>query len=263
MLFETGKMTKETFPCEILYRIEGGCMAELYLARLQNTMHLVVVKAVRSHTKEADILEKEAELLKQLWHPQLPHMYAYIQEAEKQYYIMSYHNGITLEQYIKQYGKMQEKTVQETALGLCTVLDYLHSREVPVVHRDIKPSNIVLDETGTVILLDFGTAEKLTGQAEKNVDHISGTLGYIAPECWHTVYPQAIQSDIFSFGATLYYLLEARSPKECYGNFVLTDENLQKKNSWQAVLDKCCALKKEKRYESTAQVYKALCQLQL
>lgn len=261
MLFETGKMTTEIFPCEVLYRIEGGRMAELYLARLQNTTHLVAIKAVLNHTTEADILEKEAALLRQLWHPQIPHMYMYVQEEEKRYYIMSYHKGITLEQYVKQYGRMQEEAVCKTALGLCRVLHYLHSREVLVLHHDIKPSNILLDETGKVMLLDFGAAQKITGQAETNADHIQGTLGYTAPECWHTAQSQTIQSDLFSFGATLYYLLEAKSPKMCYGNFVLSQETLQKKNSWQAVLDRCCALKKENRYESTAQIYEALCRL--
>ena len=56
MHFEVGDWTNQKFPCEILYRLNGGHMAELYVAKLRNTEHLVVVKAVSAESTEQKFL---------------------------------------------------------------------------------------------------------------------------------------------------------------------------------------------------------------
>ena len=257
MLFEVGEWTSNEFPCEILYRLAGGHMAELYVAKLKNTEHLVVVKAVSSKNMSQRFLLREAKVLSGLRKEGIPEMYGCFREAEKIYYIMSYHKGMNLEQYIQKNGCMTEVQVWKMTMGICRILAYLHDRRIAVIHNDLKPANIWLQEDGQVVLLDFGLAEHMTGEREKI--YFQGTLGYAAPECWHRDTAEiGPATDIFALGATIFYLLEGREPKDCYGKFVITGDDVHKKNRWQSVLNKCCALEVRKRYQSAAQVYEAL-----
>lgn len=261
LLFQKGSWTASDFPCEILYRICGGHMAQLYVARLKHTEHLVVVKAAAVNTIAATLLEKEAKILQHLHYKGIPEVYTYQKDTEKSYYIMSYHKGLTIEQYMQRNGCMFEKTICTTVQQLCQILAYLHSERVRLIHNDLKPSNVLLQENGEVILLDFGLAEYIEHAHQTDIC-FQGTFGYAAPECWHRKQlGNRIESDIFSLGATLYYMLEAKSPKDCYGKFILSEQNHTKKNRWQPVLDKCCALNIEQRYQNTALVYKNLCQI--
>lgn len=250
MIFKMGDITEGSISCELVKRISGGSMAELYLARIQNTEYQAVIKAVSS---KADIgrrqaLRREAYLLERLYHTHIPQFLSYVEEAGKQYYVMSFHEGITLEWYAASGRQMSEEQILKLLRDMGSALQYLHQKGI--FHGDVKPSNILLDDTGDAVLLDFGTADYF--DTAQNV-RFRGTLGYAAPECWHgdtkRLTPAA---DLFSLGATLYFLLEGRQPRDDYGHFKLRDA--QKKNRWQPVLDRCCTLNKEKRFQSAAEL---------
>ncbi|XP_022883472.1 probable L-type lectin-domain containing receptor kinase S.5 [Olea europaea var. sylvestris] len=93
--------------------------------------------------------------------------------------------------------------------GVASALHYLHNEyEQRVVHRDLKASNIMLDSNFNSRLGDFGLARALdngkTSYAE--AEGVLGTMGYIAPECFHTG-KATQQSDVFAFGAVLLELV--------------------------------------------------------
>jgi serine/threonine-protein kinase len=260
MLFKLHDWTSAEFPCEILDPISGGYMAELYIARLKNTAHLVTVKAVGKERKEQMLLEKEVECLQKMRWEGVPEVYGYFQDEDRSYYVMSYHKGMNLERHIMEYGLLEEKMVQKVILKLCGILAYMHSDRIAMVHNDIKPANILLQEDGEVTLLDYGLAESV-GEMKHNVE-FHGTLGYAAPENWHREKFQITPAgDIFSLGVTLFYLLEGKEPRRFYGRFSLTKE--EKKNRWQSVLDRCCALDVRKRYQSAAQVYEVISKIKV
>lgn len=260
MLFKVHEWTSPEFPCEIICAIPGGYMGELYIAQLRNTAHIVAVKAVGKGKKEQILLEKEVECLQKMRWKGIPELYGYFGDRERSYYIMSYHKGIDLEKYIIEHGVMEEALVKKTALKLCGILAYMHSDRIAMVHNDIKPANIILEEDGEIVLVDYGLAEKI-GTICQHVA-FQGTLGYAAPENWHRGnFQSGPAGDVFALGATLFYLLENKQPKLCYGKFVLSDK--EKKNRWQSVLDKCCALDVQKRYRSAAQVYEVISKIQI
>ena len=235
MIFRPGMLTREPFPCEIVRRISGSVMAEVYLAKLQNTQHPVVVKGVAGSAPESArrALKREAELLKKVRLEGIPEIYGYFEEREKSYYIMSYHAGISLEE-LSLKKRLEEKEVKQIVLSLCKTLAYLHGKGI--LYGDLKPSNVVYSK-GKVILLDFGTAMEMKNMVQNIC--FQGTAGYAAPEWYHNGNKTiTCQADIFSLGATIYRLLEG-----------------QKKNRWQPVLDKCCAPEPENRYRSMAEIY--------
>ncbi len=260
-MFKIGDVTQDIVPCEIISELSGGSMAKLFLAKLKNTEHLFVIKAAEKNTVlNWKCLKREADILMQLYHPFVPEILGYYENNHMCYYIMSYHGGRTLEQY-----SFLESEVKRLAIDICQVLAYLHQKGI--VHGDLKPANVLYHENQGITLLDFGTAEynNLSGwerDQEGSGIYFQGTLGYAAPECWHKRNLEATAAtDIFSLGAVLFYLLERKEPKNYYGRFQLTDK--QKKNRWQPVLDKCCALDMKNRYQSIAEVFEVIKEIQI
>lgn len=249
MLFKPNEVTTGRFPCRIVRRLLGAAMAELYQAQLQNTQHSVVIKAVSA--KQAQVrqqaLEQEAKLLAGLYHQHIPQILEYVREEERQYYVMTYHEGLNLKQYYSRYKEMCEEDILHVLYDTANTLHYLHQKGI--YHGDIKPSNILLEPSKDAVLLDFGTAGVL-GEPRKDIRFL-GTIGYAAPECCQCGTEQiTAAADIFSLGATLYYLLEGKEP----GCGRLTLSDMQKKKRWQPILDRCCTFDRQQRFQSAAEL---------
>lgn len=255
MLFKPGEVTQGSLSCEIIRPMAKGRMAELYLAKLRGTEHKLMVKAAGKDTLWQSSLKQEAMLLETLRLHGIPELYEWVENENRSYYIMSHHDGITLQQYGKRYSGMPELLVKEIGQEICRILLYLHRREIPIIHNDIKPGNILL-QGKKVILLDFGVAQ-LLGNTSRDA-YFRGTPGYAAPECWQKEMKISPATDIFALGATLYALLEGKEPRQCFGRYLLSEENIHKKNRWQPVLDCCTALNPDHRYQNAAQLYKDL-----
>lgn len=96
--------------------------------------------------------------------------------------------------------KLAFKVVVQIALDISRGLNYLHSKKI--VHRDVKTENILLDESGTVKLADFGVA-RIEASNPKDMTGETGTLGYMAPEVLHGK-PYNRKCDVYSFGICLW-----------------------------------------------------------
>ena len=256
MIFKAGDKTNQRFPCDIIRRLPGGTMAELYVARLSGTNHLMVVKGVGKDAPESfqEALKREAEILQKIRKETIPEIYEYLEEPDKQYFIMAYYQGFNL---AEKKVVLSEAHIKQIALSLCGTLSYLYRKEI--IYGDLKPSNIIIAGK-QVILVDYG-ASIFKKDVPQNIC-FQGTAGYAAPECLNDDGREITYlSDIFGLGATLYSLLEQKNPRDHFGRFYLSDE--QKKNRWQSVLNKCCALKPEERYQSAVQIYDAIKKIEL
>jgi serine/threonine protein kinase len=155
----------------------------------------------------AENFKREALLLAALKHPNLPSIYEQFSEAGRWYLVMDFIEGETLEDHVKKapQGHLSLKETLEIGIQLCTVLDYLHSRQPPIIFRDLKPSNIMLTPEGHLFLIDFGIARHFKPGQKKDTIAF-GSPGYAAPEQYGKAQTTP-RSDIYSLGATLYYLL--------------------------------------------------------
>ncbi|MEF3301621.1 serine/threonine protein kinase [Paenibacillus sp. GYB003] len=188
---------------------EGG-MSAVFLA---DDLKLPGKKWAVKRTREYGISElsasREAAVLMKLSHPYLPHVVDFFPPDEEGYshLVMEYIDGVTLQQLFERNGgTVPLHSLIRYAMQLCELLQYLHELDSgPVIFRDIKPSNIMIDAQEHVRLIDFGIARKQSPGREADTVPL-GTIGFAAPELLKRGYSDC-RSDLYSLGATLYYLL--------------------------------------------------------
>lgn len=100
------------------------------------------------------------------------------------------------------------KYIHEVASGL----QYLHSNKPVIVHQDIKPANVLIDKRKNYVITDFGISTTSGDDQEDVLDKERGTFEYMAPERFAYDYVPMPESDIWSFGATLFELLTQKLP---------------------------------------------------
>lgn len=107
--------------------------------------------------------------------------------------------------------------------GVASALHYLHNEyNQRVVHRDLKASNIMLDSNFNARLGDFGLARALDNEKTSyaEIEGVPGTMGYIAPECFHTG-KATCESDVYGFGAAVLEVVCGQRPWSKIGGYQL------------------------------------------
>jgi serine/threonine-protein kinase len=170
---------------------------------------------------------REASLLGQLDHPNLPKVSDYFTENGLDYLVMDYVPGKNLKELIDE-SRMQGRLLSADLVlnwtqQLLDALRYLHQQDPPVLHRDIKPANIKLTPDSRIKLVDFGLAKVLAGDDSRTITVIQGRgTAYYTPleqyggESEHT----DVRSDIYALGATFYHLLAGKPPPEARARFL-------------------------------------------
>ncbi|HLZ57259.1 MAG TPA: protein kinase [Ktedonosporobacter sp.] len=158
--------------------------------------------------------KREAVLLAGLTHPNLPRIYDQFTDTGRSYLVMDFIEGQTLEAYLHNLRGKQPpmEKVFDIALQLCSVLEYLHTRQPAIIFRDLKPANVMLTSSGHIYLIDFGIARHFKHGQVKDTTAL-GSPGYAAPEQYGKSQTTA-RSDIYSLGATLHHLLTGEDPSD-------------------------------------------------
>jgi eukaryotic-like serine/threonine-protein kinase len=204
-----------------LHKLGTGGFGAVYQAEdTQLGGRLVAVKemsaqsglSAQENSEATEAFKKEALLLAELLHPNLARIYDHFSEDGRWYLAMDYIEGETLEAYLEkqQGGSLPLSETLEMGLQLCDVLDYLHTRQPPIIFRDLKPLNIMRTASGHLYLIDFGIARHFKpGQMKDTVAF--GSPGYAAPEQYGKTQTTP-RSDIYSLGATLHQMLTGIDP---------------------------------------------------
>lgn len=122
------------------------------------------------------------------------------------YYVMSYHEGATLQQHLQHDRHFPVADAVQIGIRLGKALGSLH--RMNIIHRDIKPDNLHLDTEGKLRVLDLGVA---LNPATMSSEGRPGTPSFIAPELFAGE-PVSCQSDLYAAGVTLYHLLTRKYP---------------------------------------------------
>jgi ABC-type branched-subunit amino acid transport system substrate-binding protein len=176
-----------------------------------------VLKVLKNNCpKLVELFKQEARLLIDLKHPGIP-------RAEEQFtlslsndqqlhcLVMEKIEGQNLEEWLEQNGQISQGLALDWLQQLAKILDFVHQNQL--FHRDIKPSNIMRRPDGQLVLIDFGTARKVTQTVieGRNVTVVYSE-GYTAPE---QLDGNAVpQSDFYALGRTFVHLLTATHPND-------------------------------------------------
>ncbi|HVF28190.1 MAG TPA: protein kinase [Pyrinomonadaceae bacterium] len=199
------------------YRIERklgeGGMGAVYMGTDMMLEREVAIKALRSElASQPPVVERfrsEAVTLAKLNHPNIATLYSFFRQGDEFFMVLEYVRGVTLHQLITSQGALPP----EQALHLFRqMLDGIHhAHNSGIIHRDIKPGNVMLTETGTLKVLDFGIARILGAARMTKAGHLVGTVEYMSPEQVRGLEMDA-RSDIYALGILLYEMLTGRVP---------------------------------------------------
>ncbi|CAL1239560.1 serine/threonine-protein kinase [Candidatus Methylocalor cossyra] len=158
--------------------------------------------------------EAEAALLSRLHHPAIPDIIDRGIEGGMVYLVLEFGGTRTLGSERQRLGGRLPLPVLVPLLDqLCRVLEFLHRQDPPIIHRDLKPDNILLDDQDHVMLIDFGIAKLAQpAQATRTLGR-AVSFGFSAPEQILGTGTDP-RSDIYSLGATVYFLLTGRHPPD-------------------------------------------------
>jgi serine/threonine-protein kinase len=201
-------------PFDIEKRIGTGAMGAVYRARYRKTGKPVALKVMLGGREEDELararFEREAEVLKQLDHPNIVRFYVASHHQGSPYYAMEFIEGEPVDELLERRGRLTWEEVVELGRQVCAALQHAHDQGI--IHRDIKPSNLMITADGTVKLTDFGIAKDLDVTQLTAAHCTVGTAAYMSPEQCRGERNLSHKSDLYSLGVVLYELLTGRKP---------------------------------------------------
>ena len=164
----------------------------------------------------SDRFRREMQMVRELAHRNIVTAYEVGEFQGLPFIAMELLEGPDLNQQVKQHGELDWRTTTKYVMQIAHALSHAHQRDL--VHRDVKPANIILDGHGGVKLVDLGLASKAPNedglhsvfQFVTQEGQLAGTLPFMAPEQAKALMNAKQQSDIYSLGASWFYLLTAR-----------------------------------------------------
>ncbi len=158
--------------------------------------------------RTAEKLKAEAEILDKLDHEHIVKLKDAFIEDYRGYLVLDFVSGESLKSLTDRLGPQTENQIVDWAIQVLDILQYMHGLTPSLVHRDITPDNLMLQEDGFIKLVDFNVAYQVDSSATATV---VGKHAYIPAEQFRGK-PTA-QSDIYSLGGTMFYLLTGKEPE--------------------------------------------------
>lgn len=248
-----------TYLAEDLHRFKEPCVLKEFVPQIEDPNLLA---------KAQELFEREAKILYQLQHAQIPKFRELMREGDQLFLVQDYVEGTTYRGLLQSRqdhgGHFSETEIIQLLYQLLPVLDYIHSLDI--IHRDISPENLILrTQDGLPVLIDFGSVKQIAATVEQELSagiHQTriGKAGYVPPEQFQSGKVDAT-SDLYGLAATLVVLATGKEPQELYDiyesawnweRFVTLGEPLN------GVLKTMLAPSSAQRYPSAAAVIQAL-----
>ena len=217
--------------------------------------------------KSKELFQREAQILYQIQHPQIPQFRATFEEDQRLFLVQDYVEGQTyrtlLEQRQVQGMAFSEAEVLQLMQQLLPVLAHIHSKGI--IHRDIAPDNIMLrQQDGKPVLIDFGVVKELATRFQSPTLTVQNTTvgkpGFAPSEQMQSgrAYPS---SDLYSLAVTVVVLLTGREPQTLLDDTTLTwywQRWVTVSPGFAQVLNKMLSYRPGDRFQSVAEVVQAL-----
>lgn len=236
---------KEFFPSSYCSRDDSGSISNVSLSS----------KELIERLKEKFL--KEAKNIARLKHPNIITISGSFKENDTVYYVMEYLKGGNVSDLVKANGPLPLATALDYIRQVGEALAYLHSRNMN--HLDVKPANLMLRDDGSIVLIDFGLSKQYDASGNQtSTTPVGISHGYAPIEQYRNdgVSDFSPATDIYSMGATFYYMLTGTVPPdaaELIGSPLPQPEGM----SWEmyCVLRKAMSPIRGDRYQSVQQFY--------
>ena len=224
------------------------CLRDEY----SNLLTVPTVSNVEFVERFKDKFLKEARHIAQLKHPNIVNIIDVFEENGTAYYVMDFIEGGSLVEKVQREGSLPENVAKRYILQIADALNYIHQRYMN--HLDVKPGNIMLSRNDNAILIDFGLSKQYDSQTghQTSTTPVGISHGYAPMEQYKEggVSEFSPETDIYSLGATLYYLLTGARPpvSQEINEDGLTLDQLKAKNiSWPTISAIINAMKPRKK----------------
>jgi serine/threonine protein kinase len=204
----------------ILEPLGSGGMGKVFLAEHISMKHRVAVKVLQINPNDRSSQQarfrREARASGKLNHPNIVQTHDFDTDGKNfLYLVMDYVEGINLFDLVRKRGPLPVEAAAQYLGQAAYGLQHIH--QAGLIHRDLTPGNLLLDRHGTIKILDLGLArfhldnhDPITQRFDEKA--VLGTADYLAPEQALRASEVDIRGDIYSLGATGYYLLTGRPP---------------------------------------------------
>ena len=201
---------------QILCKLGSGSMASVYKAlQLSLNRHVAIKILPKKLSEDPEYVKRfysEGMAAAKLNHPNIVAAVDVGEHDGFHYFVMEYVEGKTVDQIIKQKKRYSDTDALHVGIQVAQALKHAHDQGL--IHRDVKPKNIMITNEGVVKLMDLGLARAAddADAIKSESGRLFGTPYYISPE--QIVGDESVdfKCDIYSLGATLYYMVTGQVP---------------------------------------------------
>ena len=267
---------------QILEKIGAGGMGQVYKAFHSGTERIVAIKMILKKGKiDPEVVkrfEREVKAAAKLVHSNIITVFDADQADGRIFMVMEYIKGDDLGGILRKKGQLSVSEAVDYILQAARGLKYAHDQGV--IHRDIKPGNILVDLSGNVKIVDMGLAKVESKEDDESISMLTapaaimGTVDFMSPEQGFSSKNVDARADIYSLGATLFFLLTQKVMFPGYSAFEkllahrespipsLSNFRVDITPDLEIAFMKMVAKKVEDRYASMAEVVSTLSRLQ-
>ena len=197
---------------KVVRTIGHGTFAKVLLAQHRLTGTSVAIKVLVKNKPWFQEAMKEANILKKIKHPNIVSLLQVIETKTRGYLILELVEGQELYEYIKNSGHIEEDEARQIFLQILSAVSYCHRHGI--VHRDLKPDNIMIDNKGSIKIIDFGLSTQV--KPGDLLDEPCGAYAFRAPELFLWERYDGRKSDLWALGVILYYMVVGKVPFDSY-----------------------------------------------
>ena len=190
-----------------------GSFGTVYRAWDPELEHEIAIKILHPQFASQELRDRllsEGRLLVRIQHPNVVRVLGVETHGDRIGLCMEFVTGETLEASLGRQGTLNAREATLIAEDVCSALSAVH--RAGFVHRDVKTKNVMRDQTGRIVLMDFGTGLSADEAAHGLFQDVAGTPVYMAPEVLVRGEPATPASDVYSVGVLIYHLVTREYP---------------------------------------------------